>query len=115
VEENTHSERKLVLLITKNVLFAKSEVILHGSVGHQKFTMWIMRIVMMRRLFFIQAIRSPASQPVLVTCTVNDPQEAQQVVPGLIVSIERMGYEEDKIYSTCTLLDLRFKEVYCTS
>jgi len=72
VEEDTLSERKLVLLITKNVLFAKSEVILHGSVGHQKLTMWIMRIVMMRRLFFIQAIRSPASQPALVTCTVNN-------------------------------------------
>jgi len=45
------------------------------------------------------------------------PAEAQQVIAGLIVSIERiwMGYEEDKIYSTCTLLDPRFKEVCFTS
>ena len=34
-------------------------------------------------------------------------EEAQQVVAGLIVSIGRrwLCYEEDKIYSTCTLLD----------
>ena len=52
--------------------------------------------------FFIQAIRPPASQPALVTCTVNDPhksKEAQQVVAGLIVSIERrwLGYEEEDL------------------
>jgi len=35
----------------------------------------------------------------------------------LIASIDRrwLGYEEDKIYSTCTLLDPRFKEACFTS
>ncbi|XP_065895779.1 zinc finger BED domain-containing protein 4-like [Dysidea avara] len=44
-------------------------------------------------------------------------EESQQVVVGLIASIERrwLNYEEDKIYSICTLLDPRFKEVCFTS
>ena len=44
-------------------------------------------------------------------------EEAQKVVAGLITSIEQrwLRYEEDRIYSTCTLLDPRFKEVCFTS
>ena len=44
-------------------------------------------------------------------------EESQQVVVGLIASIERrwLNYEEDRIYSICTLLDPRFKEVCFTS
>ena len=40
-------------------------------------------------------------------------EESQQVVAGLIASIERrwLNYEEDRIYSISTLLDPRFKEV----
>ncbi|XP_065895777.1 zinc finger BED domain-containing protein 4-like [Dysidea avara] len=44
-------------------------------------------------------------------------EESQQVVVGLIASIERrwLNYEEDRIYSICTLLDPRFKEVCFTN
>ncbi|XP_065895773.1 zinc finger BED domain-containing protein 4-like [Dysidea avara] len=44
-------------------------------------------------------------------------EESQQVVVGLIASIEWrwLNYEEDRIYSICTLLDPRFKEVCFTS
>ena len=44
-------------------------------------------------------------------------EESQQVVVGLNASIERrwLNYEEDRIYSICTLLDPRFKEVCFTS
>ena len=45
-------------------------------------------------------------------------EESQQVVAGLIASIERrwLNYEEDRIYSICTLLlDPRFKEVCFTN
>ena len=39
------------------------------------------------------------------------------MVTGLIASIERrwLSYEEDKIYSICSLLDPRFKDVCFTS
>jgi len=42
---------------------------------------------------------------------------SQQVVVSLIASIERrwLNYEEDRIYSICTLLDPRFKEVCFTN
>ena len=44
-------------------------------------------------------------------------EESQQVVVGLIASIERrwLNYEEDRIYSICTLLDPRYKEVCFTN
>jgi len=44
-------------------------------------------------------------------------EESQQVVPGLVASIEWrwLNYDEDRIYSVCTLLDPRFKEVCFTS
>ena len=43
-------------------------------------------------------------------------EESQQVVCGLIASIERiwLNYDEDRIYSVCTLPDPRFKEVCFT-
>lgn len=45
--------------------------------------------------------------------SVSNSEDTQQVVTGLIASIERrwLSYEEDKIYSICNLLDHRFKEV----
>ncbi|XP_065895778.1 zinc finger BED domain-containing protein 4-like [Dysidea avara] len=44
-------------------------------------------------------------------------EESQQVVVGLIASIKRrwLNHEEDRIYSICTLLDPRFKEVCFTN
>ena len=49
--------------------------------------------------------------------SVPNSEESQQVVTGLIASIERrwLNYEDDKIYSICSLLDPRFKEVCFTS
>ena len=43
----------------------------------------------------------------------NNSEECQQVLSGLIHSIESrwMDYEHDEIYSVSTLLDPRFKEV----
>ena len=48
--------------------------------------------------------------------SVPSSKESQQVFAGLIASIERrwLNYEEDRIYSICTLLDPRFKEVCFT-
>lgn len=44
-------------------------------------------------------------------------EESQQVVAGLIASIEYkwLNYEEDRIYSICTLLDPTFTEVCFTN
>ena len=44
-------------------------------------------------------------------------KESQKVVAGLIASTEQrwLNYEEDRIYSVCTLLDPRFKEVCFTN
>ena len=40
-------------------------------------------------------------------------EESQQVITGLIESIERRwyNYKEDDVYSVCTMLDPRFKEL----
>ena len=55
----------------------------------------------------------PESQGISVPSS----EESQQVVAGLIASIEWrwLNYEEDRIYNVCTLLDPRFKEVCFTS
>ena len=44
-------------------------------------------------------------------------EDTQQVVTGLIASIERrwLSYEEDKIYNICSLLDPRFKHICFSS
>ena len=44
-------------------------------------------------------------------------EESQQVISDLIASIEQrcLNYDEDRIFSVCTLLDPRFKEVCFTS
>ena len=49
--------------------------------------------------------------------SVPNSEDTQQVVTGLIASIERrwLSYEEDKIHSICSLLDPRFKEVCFTT
>ena len=51
--------------------------------------------------------------PEIQGSSVPSSEETQQVVAGLIASIEMrlLGYEEDKIYSMCSLLEPRFKEV----
>ena len=55
----------------------------------------------------------PESQGISVPSS----EESQQVIAGLIASIEWrwLNYEEDRIYNVCTLLDPRFKEVCFTS
>ena len=49
--------------------------------------------------------------------SVPSSEESQQVIAGLIESIERrwLNYEGDRIYSICALLDPRFKEVCFTN
>ena len=44
-------------------------------------------------------------------------KESHQMVAGLIESIEPrwLNYEEDRVYSLCTLLDPRFREICFTN
>jgi len=59
--------------MTKNASFAKSEVILLGNTSHQKLTHYVDNENSdNEEAFFIHAIRSPASQPGMVICTVNN-------------------------------------------
>jgi len=71
VGEGIHSEERFVLLMTKNASFAKKRSHFARQCRSAK-AQYMDENSDDEEAFFIHTIRSPASQPSLVTCTVND-------------------------------------------